>query len=75
MTEPELTEFIEKRGLSVTVSDWTAKIPILEPSIPPLSPRLERQLLQQSQSYLKQFNSQTSQTYNLRKRTKICYKY
>ena len=75
MTEPELTEFIEKRGLSENIRDWMADIPRLEPSRPPLSPRLERQLLKQSMSYLKQFNSQTSQTYNLRKRTKICYKY
>ena len=75
MTEHELSKFIEYRGLSETVSDWTAEIPILELSRPPLSPRLERRLLQQSQSYLKQFNSQTSQTYDLRKRTKICYKY
>lgn len=75
MTEPELSEFIEKRGLSENVSDWTADIPSLELSRPPLSPRLERQLLKQSMSYLKQFNGETNQTYNLRKRTKICYKY
>ena len=75
MTEPKLSEFIEKRGLSENISDWTANISILESSRPPLSPRLERRLLQQSRSYLKQFNCETIQTYNLRKRTKICYKY
>ena len=75
MTEPELIEFIEKRGLSENVSDWTADIPRLEPSRPPLSSSLERRLLKQSLSYLKQFNGETNQTYNLRKRTKISYKY
>lgn len=75
MTEPELTEFIEKRGLSENVSDWTVDIPRLELSRSPLSPRLERRLLQQSRSYLKQFNGETNQTYNLRKRTSISYKY
>ena len=75
MTEPELSEFIEKRGLSENVSDWTANIPSLELSRPPLSPILERRLLRQSQSYLKQFNGKTNQTYNLRKRIKISYKY
>lgn len=73
--EPELSELIEKRGLSENINDWIADIPNLESSRSPLSPRLERRLLKQSQSYLKQFNGETKQTYNLRKRTKIRYKY
>ena len=76
MTEVELFKFIEERGLSENVSDWTADIPELEPLRPPLSTKLERRLLRESKSYLKQFDKKNErQSYNLRKRTTIRYKY
>ena len=76
MTEVELFKFIEERGLSENISDWTADIPSLETPRPPLSTKLERQLLRESKLYLKQFDKKNErQSYNLRKRTKISYKY
>ena len=75
MNEPELSKFIEVRGLSKNVNDWTADIPELETSRPPLSTKLEQQLLRQSRLYLKQFDKKNELQYNLRKRVPVNYKY
>ena len=76
MNEPELSKFIEERGLSENVSDWIADIPELSVSRPPLSTKLEQRLLRQSRLYLKQFDKKNErQYYNLRKKVPVNYKY